>query len=86
MAKEGRGDTLLVEQDFHYPATLDETGMILSPAEDAAEPGVIDDAVDEVIEEVMAKGGSVVFVDNGALKGSAHRAHPALLGVAQRMR
>ena len=68
MAKEGRGDMLLVEQDFHYPATVDETGMILSPAEDATEPGVIDDAVDEVIEEVMAKGGSVVFVDNGALE------------------
>jgi hypothetical protein len=33
MAKEGRGDTLLVEQDFHYPATVDETGMILSPAQ-----------------------------------------------------
>jgi release factor family 3 len=68
MAKEGRGDTLLVEQNFHYPATVDETGMILSPAEDAAAPGVIDDAVDEVIEEVMAKGGSVVFVDDGALE------------------
>src|SRR5262249_7873308 len=35
MAREGRGDTLLVEQDFHYPATVDETGLILSPAEDA---------------------------------------------------
>jgi hypothetical protein len=67
MAEEGRGDTLLVEQDFHYPATVDETGLILTPAEDAAAPGVIDDAVDEVIEDVMMKGGSVVFVDNGAL-------------------
>jgi hypothetical protein len=68
MAKEGRGDTLLVEQDFHYPATVDETGLILSPAEDATAPGVIDDAVDEVIEVVMAMGGNVVFVDNGALE------------------
>jgi hypothetical protein len=68
MAKEGRGDMLVVEQDFHYPATVDETGMILAPAEDAGAPGVIDDAVDEVIEEVMAKGGSVVFVDDGALE------------------
>lgn len=67
MAKEGRGDTLLVEQDYHYPATVDETGMLLSPAKDATAPGVIDDAVDEVIEGVMAKGGSVVFVDDGAL-------------------
>jgi hypothetical protein len=68
MAKEGRGDTLLVEQNYHYPATVDETGMILSPAEDATASGVIDDAVDEVIEEVMAKGGNVVFVDDGALE------------------
>jgi Bacterial archaeo-eukaryotic release factor family 3 len=67
MAKEGRGDTLLVEQDFHYPARVDETGLILSPAEDATAPDVIDDAVDEVIEEVMTKGGSVVFVDDVAL-------------------
>ena len=35
--------------------------------QEATAPGVIDDAVDEVIEEVTAKGGSVVFVDNGAL-------------------
>ena len=41
--------------------------MILAPAEDASAPGVIDDAVDEVIEEVMAKGGGVAFVDDGAL-------------------
>jgi len=47
---------------------VDETGMILSPAEDASAPGVIDDAVDEVIEEVMVKGGGVVFVDDGALE------------------
>jgi hypothetical protein len=68
MAKEGRGDTLLVEQNFHYPARVDETGLILSPAADASAPGVIDDAVDEVVEEVMLKGGSVIVLDDGALE------------------
>jgi hypothetical protein len=67
MAKEGRGDLLLVEEDYHYPATVDETGMHITPAEDAAAPGVIDDAVDEVIETVMAMGGRVTFVENGKL-------------------
>jgi len=32
------------------------------------EAGVMEDAIDEVIEKVIAKGGKVVFVDNGLLK------------------
>jgi len=31
-------------------------------------PGVMEDAVDEVIENVIAKGGRVVFVNNGSLE------------------
>ena len=67
MAREGRGDTLFVEKGFLYPAHVDASGSVLSPAEDAAEPGVLDDAVDEVIETVLLKGGHVVFVDDGTL-------------------
>ncbi|GIV71214.1 AOC03_06830 family ribosome hibernation factor [Caldilinea sp.] len=67
LAQEGRGRLLLVEEDFHYPAVVDESGMILSPAEDPEAPGVIDDAVDEIIETVLAKQGRVVFVENGQL-------------------
>jgi len=67
LAHEGRGRLLVVEDDFLYPARVDATGMILTPAEDATAPGVIDDAVDEVIETVLAKGGQVVFVDPGHL-------------------
>lgn len=67
MAHEGRGRLLLVEKDFHYPATVDETGMQLTPADDAAAPGVMDDAVDEIIETVLDKQGQVVFLDNGEL-------------------
>ncbi|MFN3332806.1 MAG: hypothetical protein ACK47M_09880 [Caldilinea sp.] len=71
MAHEGRGRLLLVEEDFHYPATVDESGMILSPAADPETPGIIDDAVDEIIETVLAKQGKVVFVENGQL--AAHQ-------------
>ncbi len=66
-AREGRGRLLLVEEDFHFPARVDESGMRITPAEDATAPGVIDDAVDEIIETVLDKQGRVVFVDNGSL-------------------
>lgn len=67
LADEGRVETLLVEETYHYPANLDESGLILTPAEDATAPGVIDDAVDELIETVLAKGARVRFTDDGAL-------------------
>ena len=71
-AKEGRGRLLLVEEDFHVPGQLDETGIHLSPADDPAAPGVIDDAVDEIIETVLSKQGRVVFVPNGQLAIHQH--------------
>lgn len=67
LAHEGRGRLLLVEEDFHYPARVDETGKILTPAVDITAPDVIDDAVDEIIEAVLLKQGQVVFVDSGRL-------------------
>jgi len=66
-AHEGRVDLLLVEQDYAYAARVDPDGLTLAPAEDATAPGVIDDAVDELVETVLAKGGRVEFVDNEAL-------------------
>jgi hypothetical protein len=67
LADEGRVDTLLVEENYHYPAHLDESGLILTAADDATAPGVIDDAVDELIERALAKGARVRFTDDGAL-------------------
>ena len=58
---------LLVEDDFRYPARLNASGLHLRPADDATAPDVIDDAVDELIEFVLAQGGRVTFVDNGTL-------------------
>jgi hypothetical protein len=72
LAKEGRGRVLVVEEGFHFPARVDETGMILIPADDAAAPDVVDDTVDEIIETVLEKQGKVVFVENGQLEAHQH--------------
>ena len=65
---EGRGRTLLVEENFHFPARLDETGQHLTPADDVTAPDVIDDAVDEIIETVISMGGEVIFMEDGQLE------------------
>lgn len=68
MAHEGRGRMLLVEEDFHYPGRVDETGFHLSPADDPTTPGFIEDAVDDIIETILSKQGRVVFIPNGQLE------------------
>jgi len=68
MANLGRGKTLLVERDYHTPGRLDESGLLLLSADDATATDVIPDAVDEVVEMVLNKGGEVVFTENGALE------------------
>ncbi len=68
MAQEGRADTLLVEEDFHYPAQLHSSGLLM-PAEAAlSDADFMGDAVDDLIECVIDKGGRVVFVSNGNLE------------------
>ncbi len=72
LANEGRGRLLLVEEDFHFRGQLDETGTHLLPADSAADsaaaPGVIEDAVDDIIETVLSKGGKVRFMPDGQLE------------------
>ena len=63
----GRGRLLLVEENFHFPARVDESGQHLTPAEDSTAPDVIDDAVDEIIEAVISMGGEVMFTEDGQL-------------------
>ncbi|VXD19573.1 AOC03_06830 family ribosome hibernation factor [Planktothrix paucivesiculata] len=70
LAQEGRGKLLLVEKNYHVPAILTENGG-LELVEAAGGTEVMDDAVDEIIEAVLAKGGEVAIVDDGAL--SAHQ-------------
>ncbi len=66
LANDGRGKLLLVEKGYHVPAIVTANGGL----ETVAEPGgtdVMDDAVDEIIEAVLAKGGDVMLMEDGSL-------------------
>jgi hypothetical protein len=65
-AHENRCQTLLVETDFEYPADLDPDGARLLPYTGRG-AAALDDAVDELIEKVMARGGEVFFYEAGVL-------------------
>jgi hypothetical protein len=67
-ANEGRGEILIVETNYHYSAKLNDAGLQLIAAEPSNSPEVMDDAVDELIETVINKGGKVYFVENGVLE------------------
>ncbi len=70
-SKEGRARTVLVEQSYACPVRVtDDAGLVVEPVADGTAPGVVDDAVDEIIEFVWAGGGDAVFVADGEL--SAH--------------
>jgi hypothetical protein len=74
-AQAERPEMLAVEEGYFYPARVDATGQLLSPADDIEHPDVIDDAVDELIEAVLHRGGWVALVEDGAL---AHHDRVAL--------
>ena len=65
-AYDNRCQTLLVETEFEYPADLDPQGDRLLPYSGRG-AAALDDAVDEVIEKVIARGGEVFFYDSGVL-------------------
>lgn len=60
-------EMLAVEQGLFYPARLRDQGDLLMPAHDVEHPEVLDDAVDELIELVLRRGGWVALVEDGAL-------------------
>ena len=68
-ARVERPEMLAVEEGYFYPARLDAAGDLLSPATDIEHPDVLDDAVDELIETVLRRGGWVALVEDGALAG-----------------
>lgn len=68
-ARRGRPEMLAVEDTLFYPARLDEGGDLLLPADDVEHPDVLDDAVDELIELVLDRGGWVALVRHGSLAG-----------------
>jgi hypothetical protein len=65
-AHENRCQTLLVETGFEYPADVSADGDRLVPYTGKG-AGALDDAVDELIEKVIAGGGDVFFYDTGVL-------------------
>lgn len=72
-AREGRVATLLVEEDYHFSAGVDENGYLV-------EEGAVmtmEDAVDELAELVIQRGGDVVFLPNSTLE--AHQRIAAIL-------
>jgi hypothetical protein len=71
MAQEGRGKLLLFEKNYHVPAIVTDDGK-LEIVDQVGGTDVMDDAVDEVIERVLAMGGNVAIVDDGALADHQH--------------
>lgn len=69
LAQEGRIQFLLVEEGFTQPASVNEDDPdLIFTYVDSTLPGISDDIVDSIIDEVLDKGGNVYFVDPGSLK------------------
>lgn len=66
LAQEGRGQMLLVEKNYRVPAVLTASGG-LQMVDEPGGTDVMDDAIDELIEAVLAKGGRIIKVEDGAL-------------------
>lgn len=66
-ARRERPEMLAVEEGLFYPARDSPDGDVLTPAGDVEHPDVVDDAVDELIELVLVRGGWVALVADRAL-------------------
>jgi hypothetical protein len=65
--KEGRGDLLIVHDNFHQAVRM--TGEFsFDLVSDVTEPGVIDDIVSDIAWEVISKKGRVVFTEQDKIK------------------
>jgi Bacterial archaeo-eukaryotic release factor family 3 len=77
-----RPEMLAVEQGYFQPARLSTDGDTLVPTSEVAQlsaPDVLDDAVDELIEAVLARGGWVALLADGSLPAESRVAltvHP----------
>jgi hypothetical protein len=68
-AFEGRVRTLIVEKGYQCKAVLKENGYVVEPDADSDTDPVAEDAVDDLIEMVINKGGNVIFTEDGKLEG-----------------
>jgi len=63
-------EMLLVEGGYRFRARLSPDGDAITPVhDDVASSEVIDNVVDELIETVLTRGGSIVLAHDGALAG-----------------
>ncbi len=62
-----RPEMLAVEVDFFFPARISEDGDSLQAADDVEHPEVIDDVVDELLEQVLARGAWVALIEPGKI-------------------
>jgi hypothetical protein len=66
-ARTHRPEMLAVDETVFYPARISDDGDTLVPAPDVDHPDVIDDAVDELIELVLLRGGWIALTSPGTL-------------------
>ncbi|MEO6681830.1 MAG: hypothetical protein ABIN48_03305 [Ginsengibacter sp.] len=66
--KEGRGRTLFVQQGYFQPARITDNQIQLVAPNQASEPDVVDDIIDEMLEKNMKNGGDTVFVHDNELE------------------
>ncbi len=72
LALQGRGELLVVEEDYQQAARVSKNGNTINLVDDHAVPGTTDDLVDDIAEKVVSTGGSVVFSPNGSLARYNH--------------
>ncbi len=66
-AEMDSGSILYVEEDFHVRGSLQERDQSLIISNDLDVFQLFDDVVDIIIEKVLKNGGTVIFLNNGAL-------------------
>lgn len=72
-AMDHNGKLLVVEKNYMYPAQQAGVDDVIYKADKSASPvAYIRDAVDDVIEKVLEKGGDVEFVDKDMLSNYQH--------------
>ena len=72
-ALEGRGLNLIVEKDYKVPGfTIPDNEYFLTLRPPKQKHNTMPDAVDEIIETILEKGGDVIFAENGKLGEFGH--------------
>lgn len=66
-ARTQQPEMLAVEESLFYPARISDDGHTITYDRDLDQPDVLDDAVDELIEHVLIRGGWVALVRPGHL-------------------